>query len=369
MISMKVLTVSSHSSKETDKVLQHPEKASRRIDFRGMNRRTSLKTQFALIIFILAFLPNVIITAPTLPSVSALIWMLFVAILCGSIGYLLSGTLLRPLHRLEDEVLAGEFTQKHPDDPSEVDSLRASFNDLLTRLRTEQGRRNAFMATLVHDLKTPLIATGHLTQVLTTVPLGDNDRNEIGEQIQSETTRLLGLVQQMADAHRFEYDGLRLQTKSSDLRELSERVVERLSTRATAANIELSCSGEGQADIDCDTFERAVINLTENALRYAKSQIHLAISAEGICVQDDGPGLNAPLEDLAQPFISEAATIAGKQYTAGTAGLGLFIVRRVAEAHGGHLGYERSESTQAPEHEQAQPPFSQFTIYLPEVTK
>lgn len=340
----------------------------------SIQKRTSLKTQFALIIFLLAFLPNVMLTAassPNLPSTSVLGWMLVVAMMCGTIGYMLSGTLLRPLHRLEDEVLAGEFTQQHPDDPSEVESLRVSFNDLLNRLRTEQARRNAFMATLVHDLKTPLIATGHLTQVLTTLPLSEEERGEIGSQIQSETHRLLGLVQQMSDAHRFEYDDFRLQTNQVDLGQLAQRVVERLSVRADSAKIELSYSGSGHADVDSDILERAIINLTENALRYAKTQIHLCVSSQGISVQDDGPGLNAPLEELAQPFVSQAATIAGKQYTAGTAGLGLFIVRRVAESHGGSLSYQRSHVTHAPPSDitQPQPPFTHFTIHLPEVNQ
>nr|WP_245557743.1 HAMP domain-containing sensor histidine kinase [Deinococcus apachensis] len=335
----------------------------------------TLRTQFTLIIFLLAFLPNLALTLPARHDVSILTlvtWMVVVAALCALIGYLLSGVLLRPLSRLEAEVQRGDFAQPHRDDPGEILALRGAFADLLGRLSTEQGRRNAFMATLVHDLKTPLIATGHLTRVLTEHPLPDAERREVGAQILAENARLLALVGQMADAHRFEREEVRVQPQPTDLRALVEGVARRLGPQAHGLTLQVM--GQGQAPTDAPVLERAVGNLAENALRYARHEVTLAVTPAGVEVRDDGPGLCAPLSELAQPFNAQPATIAGQQYTAGTTGLGLFIARRIAEAHGGSLTYRRTPpappdpSSPTPPSPPASSPQSVFTLHLPEVT-
>ncbi|PNY80333.1 sensor histidine kinase [Deinococcus koreensis] len=338
---------------------------------------TTLRAQFTLVIFMLAFLPNLVLTfmaQPTVPLASLAVWMLLVGGLCGAVGYMLSGTLLRSLSRLQGEVQRGDFAQPHADDPVEILSLRSAFGSLLGRLGVEQTRRNAFIATLVHDLKTPLIATGHLTQALTTLPLPEAERREVGVQIQAETGRLLALVQQMADAHRFEREDVRVHTAPTDLRALLDGVARRLQPQADGRGLRLSVTGAGQAHVDAPVLERAVTNLVENAVRYAQTGIQLAAGPLGVTVSDDGPGLSVPVDVLAQPFNSQPTTIAGQQYTAGTAGLGLFIARRIAEAHGGALVYDRSPAPAPPdippEAVPTPPPteLTHFTLHLPEVT-
>lgn len=310
----------------------------------GAVRLSTLRTQFTLVIFLLAFLPNLVLTLsarPASPSPTLLAWMLLVAGLCGLLGYLLSGALLRPLSRLERELERGRLTDIHDDDPAEIRALREAFSQLLSRLSIEQTRRNAFMATLVHDLKTPLIATSHLTHALATLPMPEEERREVGQHIQAETGRLLALVQQMADAHRFEREDVKIHPELTDLQSLLSAVAQRLESQAQAQGVVLSVHGAGSAYVDRSVLERAITNLADNAVRFARSQVQLHVTTHGLAVLDDGPGLQAPLEDLAQPFNSQPTIIAGQQYTAGTAGLGLYITRRVAEAHGGHLLYER----------------------------
>lgn len=342
--------------------------------------RWSLRAQFTLVIFLLTFLPNLTITLPTLLRGAAPtwlpLWMVAVAGVSALTGYVLSGALLRPLHRLEAEVAGGRVGEAHGDDPAEVRALRTAFAGLLSRLGTEQSRRSAFMATLVHDLKTPLIAAGHLTRLLTGGGLPETERRGVGEQMLAETGRLLTLVDQMADAHRFEHDDVQLRRAPTDLHRLLGSVARRLSPRAAERGLSLSVAGQGEAVVDAAALERAMTNLTENALRYARrgaalSVVPLPSGGVGLRVQDDGPGLAAPLADLAQPFNAQPATIAGQQYTAGTAGLGLFIARRIAEAHGGELHYSRTPPDLPGDHAPtapSAPPLTTFTLCLPEVS-
>lgn len=314
-----------------------------------------MRAQFTLVVFLLAFIPNAALTLSAGRSlglfggaVPLALWLLLVAVLSAAVGWILSATMLRPLLRLESELESATFDAQapagaHSDDPSEIVALRQAFSQLLRGLHTEQQRRGAFMATLVHDLKTPLIATGHLIRTLAHRPLPELERHALGDHLLTENQRLLGLVQQMADAHRYEREDVHLNRAPTDLNALMERVAARLQSQAELRGIRLTVAPQGHwdAEVDAAVLERALANLTDNALRYARRQVTLRAGPAGLSVLDDGPGLASSIESLAQPFNAQPVEIAGQHYTAGTAGLGLYIVRRVAEAHGGSLLYTR----------------------------
>ena len=352
-------------------------------------RLNTLRFQFTLVIFLLAFIPNAVLTLGAgrdlgmlsgmlggrMPGGAALplgLWLVAVAALSALMGWVLSGALLKPLSRLTGELARGEF-RPAPEgalsagpatvpkeglssaEPQEILALRGAFGGLLERLGTEQGRRSAFMATLVHDLKTPLVATGHLIRTLSSRPLPDLERHAVGEHLLTENARLLELVQQMADAHRFEREDVSLNASDTDLRALLERVAARIRQGRSALGgtvlsgtglaVQVLVSGEGHSNVDAAVLERAVANLADNGLRYASSRLELRVSSGGLSVCDDGPGLpeGSSIDTLAQPFNAQPVVIAGQKYTAGTAGLGLYIVRRISEAHGGGLSYRREE--------------------------
>ncbi|MBB6098705.1 signal transduction histidine kinase [Deinobacterium chartae] len=323
-------------------------------------RATSLRAQVAVVVALLSFVPNlVMVTVLIWPSyqrnaegAAALfaplgLWMLCVALLSGGIGYLLSRGLLSPLQHLATDLEALGLRDRlrvgpRAGDPQEVVLLRRSFDELLERLEVEQSRRAAFMATLMHDLKTPLIAANHLLEVLRSTDLPAPERVELADRIIEENKGLLELVRKMVEAHRFEREGVILHRQNTDLRALAALIAARAQPSAQQRGIRLSVSGEGHAWADPRELERALGNLLDNALRYARSRVSLEVSASCLAVIDDGPGLPAPLEELAQPFNAQPVQIAGQSYTAGTGGLGLFIARRIVEAHGGTLQAERA---------------------------
>jgi signal transduction histidine kinase len=301
----------------------------------------------------LSLLPNVILLFPFVTqNVSwdsfkwpLLVWAIFTLSSCIIIAYVFARFLLLPLTKLNHNLLTLQQTPSrfsrlpvNKDEPKEVTLLRVSFNNLLQQLDTEQRKRTAFMAALMHDLKTPLIAVGNLlTVVEASDDLSREERIHLVSELHLETDRLIELVQKMVDAHKFEHQEVELRRVPCQLHSVVDIIVTRLEPFTRQRGLEITRQGEAEAWADPKELERALYNLIGNATRYARSTLRIEVGQRCIRVCDDGPGLPGTLEVLAQPFNSQPRTIAGQSYTAGAGGLGLFIARRILEAHGGRL--------------------------------
>ncbi|MEY4530995.1 MAG: hypothetical protein RLZZ156_1716 [Deinococcota bacterium] len=275
------------------------------------------------------------------------IWVVLVTLFSVLNGIIVSNTLLKPIYVLRDELkklanrkerLASLEIDASAEHPIEVRTLRQAFANLLEALRDENQKRGAFMATLVHDLKTPIIAANHaLSAIEHNDALSKVERVTLVKSIQLENEALLALVQKMVDANRFERDDVQLQLEPMDLRPLVDFLIHRLATQANERGITVTFEGNGVALVAKKELERALQNLLDNAIRYAQSKVVVIIENARVTVTDDGAGLPASLEQLCKPFNSERVQMAGREYTSGTGGLGLFIVSRIAELHGGVL--------------------------------
>ncbi|HEX7040180.1 MAG TPA: ATP-binding protein [Trueperaceae bacterium] len=328
-------------------------------------RSPSLRTQLALVVALLALLPSLVMVVVTVfPAyrrtgalsaadvASVLAWLAAFVLMATLVGYVVSGQLLGPLLRLNRDLghmklvsgqLAGERLAVRPDEPQEVRALVASFNELLDEVAREQGRRAAFSAALMHDLKTPLVAAANLLSVVRDEDgLGREQRVEVMRRTALELQALIELVQKMVDAHRLERPEVPLAREEVDLRALMDLLVDRLAPLAEERGVRVEVTGQARANVDRREVERALYNLVSNAVRYAASTIRIEVFPGLVRIADDGPGLGAPLDELAQPFNDQGVSIAGKRYAAGAGGLGLFIARRVLEAHGGRLVAESS---------------------------
>ncbi len=336
---------------------------------RGL-RALSLRAQLAFVIGLLSLVPNlVMVLAGVLPAYRRAgvmdgefwmigLWVLGLIVVSIAMGYVLSGLLLAPLLRLTKELGAlrappvGAFRASHlastrlepdADQAAEVVALTDAFNGLLTEVEREQSRRRAFLAALMHDLKTPLVAATNLLGVVRDDSnLTREQRIDVVARISGELTALIDLVQKLVDAHRLEGMEPQLHRERVDLRELMAGIVTRLQTMVQERDLSVTIEGEAFAVVDRRELERALYNLVSNAVRYARSRIHVDLFEGLVRLSDDGPGLGAPLDALAQPFNDQGAAIAGRRYAAGSGGLGLYIARRILEAHGGRLVAEGS---------------------------
>jgi signal transduction histidine kinase len=311
----------------------------------------SLKRRLAWTIALLAFVPNLAIlggfwltSRQQLGDLGLLYisWMIAVAGVCGLVGYFLARTLLRPLDELTRGLLylrgsertLAELTLPSPKEPPpiEMQELREGFEELLDHLRELLEAREATYAALTHDLKTPLIATRRALEYLEDAgDIGPERRKELLREMQAELGRSYDLVENLLTASRLENQ--RPQPEILGLRAVLEDFRLRYENPALKRGVRLFIEGSGQARVDKSLLERAFMNLVENAMRHARGRVVLRAGDGWLEVEDDGPGLQEDLESLTRPFRSQRL----HGIRAGSAGLGLYVVRRVAELHGGAL--------------------------------
>lgn len=308
----------------------------------------SLKQRLAWVIAALAFLPNfIVVTGFWLTNrgdfpLVVLVWILVLALVSGLVGYIIANALLRPVDELTRSLyyLRGaqrtlaELSLPYPKEPPppEIQQLREGFDELLEHLRELLEAREATYAALTHDLKTPLIASLRALEYLQDADqIGADRRKEYLRQLQDELLRSYQLVENLLTSSRLENQ--RLQLENLSLRSILEDFRLRYEAPAQKRGIKLEIVGSGQARADRQFLERAAANLTENAIRHARSRVILRAGDGYLEFEDDGPGLPDSLENLTQPFRSQRL----HGIRAGSAGLGLFVAHQVASAHGGKL--------------------------------
>jgi signal transduction histidine kinase len=274
----------------------------------------------------------------------------------GIVGLILSGAMARPLRRLTaaaGAVAQGDFDQQVPvGSRDELGSLSQAFNEMTARLRSARQMQVDFVANVSHELRTPLTAVKGLVETLRDGAVDDPEvRDRFLETVESETDRLIRLVNDLLILSRADSEALNLQREAVDLGRLATDTVTRLTARAEAHEVILSQevgAGIPPALADRDRIEQVLVNVLDNAIKYSRPGGVVTVEVgEGpnqmvqVRVRDEGMGI--PKEEL--PRIGERfyRTDKARSRTEGGSGLGLAIAKALVDAHGGWLWVESEE--------------------------
>ena len=277
-------------------------------------------------------------------SVSALLVFFVLSFL---VSWVIAGYLLRPVGRITRvarDISATDLTRRidlqGPDD--ELHQLADTFDQMLGRLDEAFASQRQFIQEASHELRNPLaVIRTNLEVTLSDPDASTEDLRHTGEVVERSTERMTRLVDDLLLYARNETPAL--EREPVDAFSLVHETADEFRAPAEARGLRLEWAAEPGLLItgDRNALRQALANLVANATRLAPAGTRIRVRAgrDGpwiwLAVDDEGPGIAAEDQDrVFQRFWRGDEARAGGERRSG---LGLTIVRQIAEAHGGEV--------------------------------
>ena len=241
-------------------------------------------------------------------------------------------------------IAGGHYAERVPaDEPGELGELAASFNDMAGSLEATERRRLQLVGDVAHELRTPLTTLDGYLEGLEDGVIQPTP--ETWRLLRTETGRLTRLVTDLSELWRAEAQRLPLQIVAVDTAAVAAEVADRFGPQALARDVRIQVTAaRAIARADRDRVAQILSNYLSNALRHAPAGSIIAISAGTsaagvhVSVTDQGPGL--ALDQLEAVFERFYRVDPARSRAGGGSGIGLAIVRALAEAMGGQAWAE-----------------------------
>ena len=241
---------------------------------------------------------------------------------------------------------ADEFVRK----PFQIDELQARVRSML-RLKETIDQRENFVSCLTHDLRTPLVASNRMLDLINKQAFGkvNQEQSEAISNIISSNHNMLKMLNTLLETHQYELGQRVLSFISMDLEKLIKEIVVELKPLAIAKNIEL----EFDCDSDISSFKgdrlelrRAITNLVANAIKFTDiGSVRVSLAQNDleiiINVVDTGIGISPQDQQVIfQRYHQGNHRRAGK-------GLGLYLTQQIINAHQGSIKVQSRRSSEA----------------------
>jgi signal transduction histidine kinase len=234
-------------------------------------------------------------------------------------------------------VSVAEYVANHEDEALRNERQRAEL------LKETSRRKDEFLAVLAHELRNPLSPISASTQILRlALETADEPVKHSIDTIERQAAQISRLVEDMLDLARIGQGRFELRKVRVNLRDVLEQAVSGVQSQmhARGHHLVVSIPAETiQLQADPDRLLQIISNLLTNAVKYSEPGGEILLSAERsedeaiIRVRDRGLGI--PTDMLSHVFDLFAQVRGSESYAQGGLGIGLTLVRRLVEQHGG----------------------------------
>ncbi len=271
---------------------------------------------------------------------------------------LLKSSLFAPLRQLTNRMMdflvdrySFQFSQPAN---NEIGALQRTFSSLAQRvinnmdeLKSLDQAKSEFLSIASHELRTPMTSIKGSLSLLASGVAGpiDPSAKKLIEIAETETDRLIRLINDLLDLAKIEARRLPLNLKWEGWREIASKTAEGLSAFAYNAKVQLifEATVDYELYIDPDRIQQVLTNLISNAVKFSPEggkifikPIETPSQALEIQIQDEGPGIAPEDQELIFQKFRQAAN-AENPIVKGT-GLGLAIAKALVEEHKGTIG-------------------------------
>lgn len=228
----------------------------------------------------------------------------------------------------------------------------------VTELRRLERARQDFFGNVSHELKTPVTAIrGAIETIVDDPEMPEETRSKFLDSARRHAMRLGTLVTDLIALARLEGDPRNLQRSDVDLTGLVDEVIRAAESQAAKRSISIDLDVSADADAgkvlvfgDEEAMRQAISNLVDNAVAHSDDGASVLVSVRvdddsqiAVAIQDTGPGIAEPMVD--RIFERFFRIDAARSRARGGTGIGLSIVKHVAQSHGGAIDVDSVEGS------------------------
>ncbi|HFD6847644.1 TPA: two-component system sensor histidine kinase RstB [Enterobacter hormaechei] len=234
----------------------------------------------------------------------------------------------------------GHLTERiHFDSGSSFDRLGIAFNQMADNINALIASKKQLIDGIAHELRTPLVRLRYRLE------MSENLTSAESQALNRDIGQLEALIEELLTYARLDRPQTELHLSTPDLPVWLQTHINDVQSVNPQRKLLTAITPGAYGALDMRLMERVLDNLMNNAMRYSETTLRIGLDLQGsqaiLCVEDDGPGIEpAEREKVFEPFVRLDPS---RDRATGGCGLGLAIVRSIAQAMGGSVRCEASE--------------------------